>query len=61
MAVGLIDSAVGKHEIPESILALSSMTDPDYADLFTLSTDIQATPEQWARAMFGDVPQARSC
>ncbi|MGY1778665.1 hypothetical protein ACI8AV_22660 [Geodermatophilus sp. SYSU D00804] len=28
----------------------------DYADRCTLVTDATATPERWARAMFGDVP-----
>jgi hypothetical protein len=56
MVTALVDSAVGKHEIPGSVLALTSFLDPDYADLFTLSTDTKATPEQCARAMFGDVP-----
>ena len=28
----------------------------DYTDLFSLRTDTVASPEQWARAMFGDVP-----
>lgn len=28
----------------------------DYADHFTLDTPAEATPEQWARAMFGNVP-----
>ncbi|MFE5333970.1 DUF2867 domain-containing protein [Embleya sp. NPDC056575] len=34
------------------------MPDFDYVDVFTLATDAasDATPEQWARAMFGDVP-----
>jgi hypothetical protein len=34
------------------------LSDIDYADHFTLSTQAGAgaTPEQWARAMFGDVP-----
>jgi hypothetical protein len=36
----------------------SEMTVPDYADQFALATDVEATPEQWARAMFGDVPSA---
>jgi hypothetical protein len=27
-----------------------------YTDVFTLATDAVATPERWARAMFGDVP-----
>nr|SBO97274.1 hypothetical protein BN4615_P6790 [Nonomuraea gerenzanensis] len=42
--------------IPESVRALSPLS--DYADHYTLSTDVRATPEQWARAMFGDVPNA---
>ncbi|MGS2617838.1 hypothetical protein ACVCAH_25440 [Micromonospora sp. LZ34] len=56
MTVGLLASAVGAHNIPESVRALSSLPDIDYADQFTLCTDADATPEQWARAMFGDVP-----
>lgn len=56
MIVGLVDRVVKAHEVPASVRALSSLPDPDYVDLFTLSTDIQATPQQWARAMFGDVP-----
>jgi hypothetical protein len=56
MTVGLVDSAVGIHNIAESVRALSSLPDIDYADQVTLSTDAHATPEQWARAMFGDVP-----
>lgn len=56
MAVSLVESAVGTNDIPESVLALSSLPEVDYADLFTLTTDTEATPEQWARAMFGDIP-----
>ena len=56
MTVGFVDSAVGTHNIPESVRALSSLPDIDYTDQFTLSTEADATPEQWARAMFGDVP-----
>ncbi|MEU3166426.1 hypothetical protein [Streptosporangium sp. NPDC006930] len=56
MTVGLVDRAVGTHSVPESVRALSSLSRIDYVDLFTLSTDADATPEQWARAMFGDVP-----
>jgi hypothetical protein len=56
MTVGFVDRAVGTHNIPESVCALSSFPDIDYADQFTLSTDTDATPEQWARAMFGNVP-----
>ena len=56
MISDLVDRAVGTHEVPGPVRTLSSLPDPDYADLFTLSTDTEATPEQWARAMFGDVP-----
>ena len=44
--------------IPESVRTLSSVPEIDYADRFGLATDVQASPEQWARAMFGDVPSA---
>jgi hypothetical protein len=56
MTVGLVTSAVGASSIPESVRALSSLPDIGYADRFTLSTEVDATPEQWARAIFGDVP-----
>ena len=37
-------------------MALGSLRHADYSDRFALTTDIDATPEQWARAMFGNVP-----
>jgi hypothetical protein len=49
---------VGRQNVPACVRALSSLPDADYADMFTLSTAADATPEQWARAMFGDVPDA---
>ncbi|MFC4119024.1 DUF2867 domain-containing protein [Nonomuraea zeae] len=58
--VAAVESAVGPHNLPDSIRALSSLDGIDYADLFTLTAgaDTEATPEQWARAMLGDVPNA---
>jgi hypothetical protein len=44
------------RNIPGSVLALGSLSGIDYADLFTVSTRAEATPERWARAMFGNVP-----
>jgi hypothetical protein len=46
-----------RHDIPEAIRSLSTFDDPDYADLFTLTTDdaVLRSPEQWARAAFEDV------
>jgi hypothetical protein len=56
MNSGRVESAVGTQRIPASVRALSSLPAVDYADRFTLSTDVKATPERWARAMFGDIP-----
>lgn len=55
----LRDAAVeGTRDVPWDVRALGSLPDAGYADMFTLATRLDATPEQWARAMFGDVPSA---
>jgi hypothetical protein len=54
----IVEGAVGTRDIPASILALGSFSDIDYVDHFALWADTEATPEEWARAMFGDVPNA---
>jgi Protein of unknown function (DUF2867) len=59
METTMIASAVGTRNMPGSVRELSSLPEPDYADRFTLATDEGATPERWARSMFGDVPSAR--
>lgn len=51
-----VESTRGTGNISESVRALGSLPVIDYADLFTLSTPARATPEGWARAMFGNVP-----
>ncbi|GAB3656265.1 hypothetical protein GCM10027589_15780 [Actinocorallia lasiicapitis] len=51
-----VHSAVGADHVPASVRALCPLPDLDYIDQFTLDTDLEATPEQWARALFGDVP-----
>ncbi|MFI5934304.1 hypothetical protein [Actinoplanes sp. NPDC051494] len=43
---------------PSDTRELSSLPGIDYTDRFTRETDRAATPEQWARATFGDVPDA---
>ena len=53
-----VHSDVWTHDVPDSVRALSSLPAVDYADRFTIATDAVATPEGWARAMFGDVPSA---
>ncbi|GAA1840640.1 hypothetical protein [Asanoa iriomotensis] len=50
-----VDSMVGTSHIPA---ALHGLPHVHYADRFTLTTPVQATPESWARAMFGDTPSA---
>ncbi|GAA1085603.1 hypothetical protein [Nocardiopsis composta] len=44
----------GGREVPEEIRALSTVTDPDYADFFVLMAGGAAhgTPEEWTRAAF---------
>lgn len=54
----LVQSTQGARELPESVRALASPPGIDYADRFTLRTDADVTPEQWARAILGDVPNA---
>ncbi|MFD7629629.1 hypothetical protein ACFV7Q_26985 [Streptomyces sp. NPDC059851] len=46
-----------QHSVPESIRALSPISDPDYIDCFTLSTNDSSpgSPEQRARAAFEEV------
>ncbi|MEU2351212.1 hypothetical protein [Modestobacter sp. NPDC049651] len=56
MALALLPTDRVTREVPGPVRALSSLDRIDYADRFTLATAAAATPEQWARAMFGDVP-----
>lgn len=53
-----VTGVVGLSEIPEPDRSASSLPDADYADAFSIVTDVVASPEQWARAMFGDIPSA---
>lgn len=41
-----------QRDIPEAIRSLSTLTSPDYVDLFTLKTDEAGakSPEEWVRA-----------
>jgi hypothetical protein len=49
-------TVLGTRDVPASVRALGSLPAIDYADSFTLHTNAEATPERWARAMFGNVP-----
>jgi hypothetical protein len=50
-------SVIQQRNIPEAIRALSGMDNPDYIDLFTVTTSAaaDATPEQWSRTAIEDV------
>lgn len=52
----VIDQRVGVTALPTSTIQVGSLTTVDYGDSFTVSTTVAASPEQWARALFGDVP-----
>ena len=54
----VLSSAGVVRGVPASLRAGSALPTSDYADRFGLPTGVRATPEQWARAMFGDVPSA---
>src|SRR3954467_9256249 len=54
----VLDSDGVVRGVPASLRADSSLPGIDYADRLDLPTDVRATAEQWARAMFGDVPSA---
>ncbi|GAB3716642.1 hypothetical protein GCM10028793_53960 [Nocardiopsis oceani] len=47
---------MGVSAVPDSLRSASSLPRIAYADAFTLPTGLSATPEGWARAMFGDTP-----
>jgi hypothetical protein len=55
---GRLDRVVGTDKLPDQLLRLSSLGGMDYGDWFSLVTDVPATAEEWARAMFGNVPNA---
>lgn len=53
-----VKRAVGVKNIPRTSQALRSFPNISYADQFAISEahDSDNTPEQWGRAIFGDVP-----
>ena len=55
---GQVDRVVGTDNLPDPALRLSSLGRVDYGDWFSLATDVLASPEEWARAMFGNLPNA---
>ena len=48
-----VSGLVGVHDVPEAVRSLTTLTDPDYVDLFTITTPAAAdrSAEEWARAV----------
>jgi hypothetical protein len=56
-----VASLVGVGEVPEAVRALTTLADPDYVDLFTVTTTMAThrSAEQWARAVLEQAPLSR--
>lgn len=53
-------SVVGMDGLPADVRALTTLTDPDYADLYTATTSAEGRPaERWARAVLEEAPLSR--
>lgn len=53
-------NVVAMRDVPADIRSLSTISEPDYADMFRLMTSAtETTAEAWARAMYEDTLGAR--
>lgn len=50
-----VSSLVGVHDVPEGVRGLTTLAQPDYVDLFTVTTPraTDRSPEEWTRAILG--------
>jgi hypothetical protein len=56
-----VSTAVGEQAVPEVVRSLTTLTQPDYVDLFTITTPraMDWSAEEWARAILEQAPVAR--
>jgi hypothetical protein len=56
-----VSSLVGVRDVPEAVRALTTLSEPDYVDLFTVTTPVATdrSPEQWARAVLEQADLSR--
>lgn len=56
-----VSSAVGVENVPQAIRSPVTLADPDYVDVFTITTPDASgrTPEEWARAILEEAPVSR--
>jgi hypothetical protein len=61
MSAESVSTVVGLHNIPEAIRSLTTIADPDYADLCTATAGAATnrSPETWARAVLEETPLGR--
>ena len=59
---GHVSTVVGLRYVPEAIRSLDTFDNPDYVDLFTVTTSraTEKSPEQWARAVLESTPLGQS-
>jgi len=50
---------VGIDEVPADVRSLSTMSGPDYVDMYGLASASEATAERWARVMYEEILGAR--
>jgi len=57
-SAGKVESLVGASAVPEVVRSLSTFAEPNYVDLFTVTTPraAGASPEEWARAVLEKAP-----
>jgi hypothetical protein len=57
-----VSTAVGVRNVPEAIRSLGALANPDYVDLYTVTTSeaTEKSPEDWARAALEETPTGRS-
>lgn len=58
---GRVSKVVGLHDVPVTVRSLAAFADPDYIDLFTVTTPIATdhSAEEWARAILEQTPLSR--
>jgi hypothetical protein len=56
-----VSSLVGVHDVPKAVRALTTLAEPNYVDLFTVTTPTATSrsAEEWARAVLEQTPVAR--
>jgi hypothetical protein len=61
LIVSTVSSFVGVQDVPDTVRALSTLDEPDYVDLFTVTTPraTDYSAEEWARAVLEQTPLAR--